>query len=251
MKYLKTYESKKFESIIDKIKDLPIIEDLRKCKKLYTKWVYNEDFDDMDEVEGRMLMFHTMDENNDKGSREFKEYKHKKRKKSTDTPMVLHKYVGELLQKNIGWNPREDALFVHNDQLQSGEDEYVYTNVGVKYIVLPIGEYKLVYSDIVNDLWTILYENFSIFNLSDYLEFWDDFPRLIDGEVEEQKNGVNDDWRDKQILEIYDFLDQYATSMKSNLCEWLGSDSEAMIKANSYYLIHPHYEQELIKYIWG
>ena len=231
MKYLKKFESyvyfqKDLDEIIDAIKDLPIIEDLRKCpNNLKNRLFYHakkdffyHDYEDSDEYNLTLV-------------------KHKRRTKPSDTPIILHEYISKKLENKLGWNPREDTIFVHNGELSS----YKYGDYGENFILFPKGKYDLVWNDTTPDMYNALWERF------ESIKKWRGIPHMIG-------NPTNDEEK-QELDEMYVFLDEYAETFKDikdyDLCKWFDSGVEGMLKSEAYYLIHDKFENDILQFIYG
>jgi len=260
MKYLKKYEehnyNNKLNEILELIKDQPIINDLRKCKAEYSKWKNGMEYENLN-----LLPQHTM-----LSGKDYKDYKvinHRLRYGPKDTIRQIHDYVGKEFEEVHNWNPRMDAIFIHNGNLVI-EEEPMYSRFDQNGLIFPIGDYKLIWNQQVHGLWDYLYQSYRIFRLSNWDEMWMPFPTLNpDGSVPDQTPKENNHFyteldemakedRKKQVKEMYDDLSNYVRSCEvGNLCEWFRYDVEGMMKAEKYVVIDMRYENDIQKYIWG
>ena len=260
MRYLRTYEN--FDNmepdvvkVLEQIKKSPLVEDLRNCTEIYHNWNYEKN----DGYDGHRLLYHTIRGEMWEDFHDYETINHLKRSKPSDTPQPLHNYVSKKIVKNIGWNPREDAIFVHNAQLDTGGLNYSDGDYGEQFIIFPLGDYKMAWVELVEDMYSYLNDNFYIYTT--WQNWWDKFPTIDEnGELQEPDHstkGINkiaplDDVKD-EIYKIYDFLAAYGENIidDGKLCNWLGNRIEGMLKAEQYIIIDMKYEQDIIDYIWG
>lgn len=228
MKYLKRYENiKNFNNIIKIIEKSPLTKDLRKCNN---------------------LLYHNTE---DKNIKNYLIINHKKRDKPTDTPKTLHKYISTIARKKLNWSIREDSIFVHNGKINNNNN--IFNTIGEEYIIFPINNYKLSWEPNIIDMYDFLYDKFSI--IRNWYNWWFEFPKIINGEIEKPNLPIiEDDLKDNEneIKNVYKFLDNYIDNIKfDNLCDWLKSNVEGMMKSKKYILINVKYKKDIIKYIWG
>ena len=127
--------------------------------------------------------------------------KHPKHRKPKDTPLLVHNAMNEAFKKKFGWNVR-DGVFV------TGSDALAGT-FGRTHVVFPIGEFKFVWSEHIEDVYGDLVE-------PDLGDDWEE--NWHDGEKERfQKYVLEWNWSDK------------------NFAEALRSRNEIMLSCESYY----------------
>lgn len=225
MKYLRTYEtlsSRKYK-IDDILKQSKFMKDLSLCDSSFKK---------------HKLIYHSSETEyimDDIQEHDFTKIEQRDRDRPKDLNIGLHSYVGDLFIDKFGWNPRKEAIFCHNGDL---EDKREY---GSPYIIVPIGDYKYVWNTEINDLYLYLW-----YKRQKYISnFYADVRTLLDF-LNENPNDVTKE----KILEIYKECKHYVeTCTDTNLCEYLKHPYEIMIKADSYYLISMNYEKYIVNRI--
>jgi len=234
----------------------PIIKELRECKETYENICFdpNTGHEKGYDCGKNRLIYHT--DNTYRNISHYHIINHMERDFPTDTPLYIHEYISELFDKKLGWNPRCDAIFTHNSQLQiqidTGSFVYDNNNFGKKYILLPIGEYKYAYSETVGDLFDVLWHKFPFVKENQHkqrtLEYIKD---LIKSRVNAAVDG-DDDTVLNELYDIKEFVESYVDNIKTDdLCTWLSKSTELMLRAEKYYLINMDYEDEIKNYIWG
>lgn len=148
------------------------------------------------------------------------------REKSKDLNINIHNYVGDLLIKKFGYNPRKESLFCHNGEIEAVE-EY-----GQPFIMFPIGDFKYVWNPEYHDLYLHLWSKYSI-------PYWDQVPKYED---------IDDTYKDV-YKEIYKECDKYAEScIDTGFCKFLTLTNEIMIWAEEYILIVDEEEEKYVNY---
>jgi hypothetical protein len=132
-------------------------------------------------------------------------------RKPSDTPKEVHDYLNKLFYDKFGWSVRNGVFSIYGDYGQYS-----------KYIVMPIGDYEIVWSDKYYDLYN---------KLSSMLEY-DTIEYTLSSKSSELKSIVD-------------------TYKEGDLNAAMNSGNEISIKCDSYYLIPISYKEELIKLIWN
>lgn len=139
--------------------------------------------------------------------------KHKTRdfRKTVDIPTDLSNKIGSLLKEKFGWNARtENVVFCWASKEISGfNNRYLF----------PVGNYKIVWSPKINDLYRRLYK-LSTLKVVDYGYGSESDPKLIDNLYEYFiQNKLLDTYTDK------------------NLKKAVVSKNEIMVNCKEYYLV--------------
>ena len=174
------------------------------------------------------------------------EFKHKSKSKSRNTPYTIVEYMDEKFNQKFNWKARTDALYVHN-----GELDFLET-YGDKYIIFPIGDFKYLWSNKINDLFLYLHGRCSTISGEDWNQypanindedskkrFNQNYPTKEDIELENDNAKPALEWHDKKdLLEPYIVIDEILNSYQdTHFCNWFQKPHEMMIKADSYYLV--------------
>lgn len=117
-----------------------------------------------------------------------------------DTPPHVQRAVDDVFQENWGWRPRQEGLFVTGDEKSA-------RNYGLLYIVVPIGDFKFLWSYKIHDLFSKL---------------------VIDDDV-----SIKMEWEIEKYFESK-YIDTYSSE---NLPKAIDTGVEIMLKCKEYYLI--------------
>lgn len=134
-----------------------------------------------------------------------------------NTGFNTHKLLDELFLKKFGWKARSEGVFVSGNK----DEAYGYGEV---YLFFPIGDYKYIWSPVVEDLYLNLDDLMRTANYSDILiqdkEKADAFSQLLD----------------KELIPTYKNDDLKRATLVGN---------EIMFKCNYYYLVNNKYVKEI------
>lgn len=158
----------------------------------------------------------------DAGAGNKKSYKKKVRKhrRPMDTPLVVHEYLDKTLKDKFGWKPRSEGLFCFASNSDMLNVHYVF----------PIGKFKFVYSDYVDDA-TVYLADKSDNTVSG-------FSYNFEEEVDMAK--IKNAW-EKEALKTY-------KSTNFNKALELGNkDYEISIKCDAAYLIYGYATQNSMR----
>jgi len=124
-----------------------------------------------------------------------------------NTKLQLHNALDKLLYKKFGWKPRSEGVFCTGSEFKARFYGYVY-------IMLPIGDFKFVWSPKIDDLFNQL-----------------------------SLNGITDFNTDEIIKKDYlpDLKKIADTYTDKDLVSAILSGNEISIKCNKYYLINTDY----------
>jgi hypothetical protein len=175
MKYLKKYEDVQSENLLEQVfSDCKIfIEDLKKCDKgnFLVRGVNNWNLEDYN-----INLFELNTTNN---------------RKPSDMPLKVHNKLNYLFNEKFGWNVRNGLFsfgrnfYSPNDKNNKEQMESGYGNQS--YLLFPCGEYDIVWSETIDDLYSSLDD--------DYLDIGSLIPNeylateLYNELYEENKNG--------------------------------------------------------------
>lgn len=142
----------------------------------------------------------------------------RKDRKPTDTPRPIHDIIDQWFEQNTGIKARSNGLFATNEQ----ERPYFY---GTKYFIFPKGQYRLLSSPKVHDLFNYIAQTFRNKGI---LKFSESMRNLVD------HNGQISDSHKEIIYGIlneadYRFLDMEAVSKRSF--------GEVIVITDSYYAL--------------
>lgn len=132
---------------------------------------------------------------------------HKDRIKPRDTDIRLHKLMSDLFLEKFSWNPRVSSIFCHNN---------LYHAFGKQYIILPVGEFKYVWSPKIADPFMMIWGKFKL---------------------DSDANVVDEDMQKARQM-ITDYVD---SCIDTDFDKYLISKNEIMIHAEAYYLIDYSY----------
>jgi hypothetical protein len=139
---------------------------------------------------------------------------HKDRIKPRDTDIRLHELMSDLFLEKFSWNPRVSSIFCHNN-LYHEKGAF-----GKQYIILPVGEFKYVWSPKIADPFVMLWGTLN-----------------LDSD-ETRHNYVVDEDMQKARQMITDYVD---SCIDTDFDKYLISKNEIMIHAEAYYLIDYSY----------
>jgi hypothetical protein len=142
---------------------------------------------------------------------------HTKYRKPKDTPLLVHNAMNEMFKRRFGWNAR-DGLFV------TGSDIFART-FGPTHVVFPIGEFKFVWSEEIEDVYGDLVEPLLD---DDWDEDWET------NEIHFQNDLTGFSWSDKDLPEA------------------LKSRHEIMVSCSSYYAFQhdsPFFNEQVLPLI--
>ena len=151
-------------------------------------------------------------------------YKKKVRKNRVplDTPLKVHKFIDRSFKKKFGWKPRSEGLFCF------ASDEW-----SAAFLVFPIGNFKFVWSNKVDDLTVSLAKIINAGPIQFKRKFEKETVTLQDGSEipsEEHMDLIKDYWN-KNLLKTYK-----STNFKKAL-EMGKASYEISVKCDEAYLI--------------
>ena len=155
----------------------------------------------------------------------YKKKQVRKNRKPVDTPEDIHKFMDDKFKKMFGVKSRSNAIFCSfNPNLSDF--------FGELYLIFPIGKYKAVSSQKVEDLWT------NINDIAD-TDVHIDFPlNKRTWKIEAQ------DWEKEEILDGIDKLID-----KSKYTDKLVfHNNEIMVTCKEYYLVRRDFNGQLLKH---
>jgi hypothetical protein len=188
-------------------------------------------------------------------------------RKPMDMPVEIKNIFDFEFKKTFGWKPRTEGVFA-----SPNSDVRDYGNQVA--ILFPIGKYKYVWSDSIEDLWNEVADRGVSASVDEYIEdslkyFWKPWQRVLDGILDKKKYD-DQDWRYggtffgrsvssfKSKKEYVAFISSHymlkqkreiarAVELYTNKGMWNNRDNEIVINCKSYYLVDEEFESILIK----
>lgn len=221
MKYLKTFENMNDEDIFYSEISFLIEEDCEKYINMLTEYKNKigrelKSYDIFYRGYGRIRLA-------DEGIIEFKTRKDRIPK---STHIGSHNSVSELSKEYFGWDMRTEGVFA-----TANKDELIY--YGRKHIFLPIGDYKFLYNENVDDLTRYLHDN-----KIDY-EY---------GIPDKDASVMPKKYKDVNIIKnnLRKIVSEYTDK---NLDKAIEKKVEVSFKCDRYYLLNIKYEKIFIDFV--
>lgn len=145
-----------------------------------------------------------------------------KNRKPKDTPLNLHKKIDEIFYKKFGWKPRSEGVFCTGNISTAN----LYGEI---YVIFPIGDFEILWSEEVEDLY-IKSGTFSM-----YASMLD---QLISAFMLKDSSHYSDEKGMKRLVDTYKNKDLYGA---------IKSENEIMIKCDQYYAISVSYIEKIYK----
>ncbi len=139
--------------------------------------------------------------------------KHRKDRMPLNTTKLAHDLFDSYTLEKFGWKTRSDTLFVTGDYYRSMDYAYDQYNV---YLVFPIGNFKFVYSELVDDFYAGV----------------EDIPEVEETIKNHQTYIPTEEYR-KDVYTFFDTLEYDNTQFESAI----KSGNEIMLNCNNYYII--------------
>lgn len=138
-----------------------------------------------------------------------------KDRKSTNTNDIVHRLFDEEFHAHLGIKPRSNGVFATSNYNSA---KIFYTDNGEPFMIFPIGEYKIVWSKYINDLYFEIEEE----DWYNDLEFGESDDPLV---MERVKGEIS------KLVKTYQMSDLKSALMSGN---------EISIICDDYYLASPH-----------
>lgn len=134
----------------------------------------------------------------------FKKKKTRKRRRPKDTPIEIHNILDKSFKENFGVKARSESFFVSNNPYEVGE-------YGRVHYVFPVGNYKLIYSNKVQDLYRYIAHKISA-EFGDSAEY---FINVFGSSDDVEISGYNEsEWKVEVKKLIDDIVKTYKQSKK-------------------------------------
>ena len=191
------------------------------------------------------------------GKKQVNHYEVKKTRKNRrpkDSTDMIHDFFDEQFDKHYGIRGRSECIFVTGDNKEAA-------NYGPVNIVLPIGDYNILWSPDINDLWGKFEHDYDLhmYISGDYDVIrewiWDDVYGDHGAEEEDEEDEEElvqivgakmQEWEDQQEETIDYIIRSYKTK---NFIKALESHNEIMLECDHYVLIDPIYEEKIKQWL--
>jgi len=167
-----------------------------------------------------------------------------------DTPKNIHDMLNVMFQKKFGWKCRNGVF--------ASSDINMVNDYGDPYVFVPIGRFKFVWSNKIDDLWSTIEH-------SEYAFFPGEEEGMLRDQYEfEYSEGKSGKWEGKVWVpdeSWEDFIDIFQTSKKAyykdilsgymddDLKYAMNKGNEIMFNCDSYFMINLKLEDEVLEWL--
>lgn len=175
--------------------------------------------------------------------------KPRKHRRPKDTFPEVHSFFDYELYKRFNIWARSQCIFTTGNKNMA-------SNYGPVSVVLPIGEYEIIWNPQIEDLWTHLEDHWDVVNyiMDDFENIGDqiwfgidsDYPEEDDEEREQRFEVRLEEWKEGAREMIDEILRDYK---RGNIIEAVYSGHEIMLDCDEYVLINNKYDIDIINWM--
>lgn len=168
---------------------------------------------------------------------EFKERDVRTDREPSDIHPIIHNDINSRIQKKFGWPARSAGLFTTGDVTSA----YDY---GEPYVIMPIGNFKYLWSPVIEDLYDYINKDLSIRHVAGNYSNPKDINPLINNYFSSHSKYSSDP---QASYEKY--LDKLvSTYTDKDIIKGILSKNEVMIGCSSYYKVSLKYRSEILRW---